>query len=122
VTCSLSSRVLEAEGWIVKTVATGEQALEQIRSDINVVLLDIYLPGIGGIKILPKIKQLSPSTQVVMLSGSDQVKDGANSIQRGAFDYLCKPVEKLEFIDTINRAFERNQSLLPESKRTNRAS
>ena len=122
VTCSLSSRVMEAEGWIVKTVATGEQALEQIRPDINVVLLDIYLPGIGGIKILPKIKQLSPSTQVVMLSGSDQVKDGANSIQGGAFDYLCKPVEKLELIDTINRAFERNQSLLPESKRINRAS
>ncbi|MGJ8673781.1 glycosyltransferase [Rubritalea sp.] len=111
ITRSLSSRTLEAEGWNVQTTATAESALAAIKPDINVILLDIYLPGLSGLEALPKIKQLSPATQVVVLSASEKAKDGASAIQAGAFDYLSKPVDKQILVDTVKRAFQMNASL-----------
>ncbi len=115
VTRSISSRILESEGWEVHTAATGETAINAIKPDINVVLLDIYLPGLSGIEVLPMIKQLSPATQVVILSGSEKPKDGAESIKAGAFDYLAKPVQKKDLLDTLGRALKMNQSLRPHT-------
>ncbi len=115
ITRALSTRILQSENWEVQTADTAESALAAIKPDIDVVLLDIYLPGLSGIEILPKIKQLSPSTQVVILSASDKPKDGAEAIKAGAFDFLSKPVEKQELLATLDRALRASQALRPST-------
>jgi len=114
ITRTLSTRILKEEGWDINTAETGEEALAAITPDIHVVLLDIYLPGLSGIEVLPKIKQLAPRSQVVVLSGSEKPKDGADAIKAGAFDFLSKPVKKEELLSTLDRALKSSRSLRPE--------
>jgi glycosyltransferase involved in cell wall biosynthesis/ActR/RegA family two-component response regulator len=115
-TRAISKHILERNGWEVQTAATGETALTKIKPDIDVVLLDIYLPGLSGIEILPKIKQLSPSTQVIVFSASDKPKDGAESMKAGAFDFISKPINEDDLIESLDRAAAMSQSLRPSNK------
>jgi len=101
ITRALSTRILTQEGWDISTAETGEEALGAITPDIHVVLLDIYLPGLSGIEVLPKIKQLAP-------------RDGADAIKAGALDFLSKPVKKEELLETLDRALKTSRSLRPE--------
>ncbi len=116
VTCGISSRILKIEGWDVSIAGTGEEAMAMITPDVHVMLLDIYLPGLSGLEVLPKIKQLSPKTQVVVLSGSDKPKDGAGAIKAGGFDFLSKPVKRDELVKVLNNALMASRALRPEEK------
>jgi len=113
ITRTISSRLMKAEGWEVETAESSEEALAAISPKFDAVLLDIYMPGLSGIEALPKIKLLAPHAQVVVLSGSDQVKDGADAIKAGAFDFLSKPVKKDELLETLGRAIDQSRSLRP---------
>ncbi len=110
---SLAETILKREGWDVVTVDTAESAMAAINDDFDAVLLDIYLPGISGIEVLPKLKVLAPHTQVIVLSGSDSPKDGSESIKAGAFDFLSKPLIASELVETMGRAIQLSQSIRP---------
>lgn len=114
VTLAISARIMKKEGWDVKTAKTGEEAMGAISPEVHAVLLDIYLPGLSGLEVLPKIKQLSPQSQVVVLSGSDKPADGASAIKAGGFDFLSKPVKSEELVMTLNRALEASLALRPK--------
>ena len=119
ITRTLSSRILCDSGWQVVTAETAEEALENINQDIDVVLLDIYFPGLSGIDAIPEIKELSPRTNIVMLSGSDKPSDGAAAIKAGAFEFLSKPVKKSELIRTLNFAYNASISDASDVKAAN---
>ncbi len=116
VTRALTKRILEAEGWRTTPAETAEQALELITPETDVVLLDIYLPGMSGLDVLPKIKQLAPKTQVVILSASEKAADGAQAIKAGGFDFLSKPVKKVNLLNTVNQALDASRALRPKSQ------
>lgn len=109
----LSTLVLGEEGFEVVAVDTAEAAMAAINAEFDAVLLDIYLPGLSGIEALPKLKALAPYAQVVVLSGSDQAKDGANAIKAGAFDFLSKPIQRDELVETLGRAVQASRALRP---------
>ncbi|MGJ8726708.1 MAG: glycosyltransferase [Roseibacillus sp.] len=109
----LSTLMLGKEGWEVVAVDTAEAAMAAINSEFDAVLLDIYLPGLSGLEALPKLKALAPYAQVVVLSGSDQAKDGAEAIKSGAFDFLSKPIQKDELVATLGRAITASRALRP---------
>ncbi|MFQ5870166.1 MAG: sigma-54-dependent transcriptional regulator, partial [Candidatus Zixiibacteriota bacterium] len=95
-------------GYNVTHVASGERALEVIASDsFDVVLLDIKMPGMGGIETLRSIKEISPLSEVIMLTGYGTIDSAISSMKLGAYDYLNKPckVEKLDAI--IQKALEK---------------
>lgn len=110
---SLSEAILSKEGWEVITADTAEAAMTTINDHFDAVLLDIYLPGITGIEVLPKLKALAPHAQVIVLSASSTPKDGAESIKAGAFDFLSKPLVATELVETMQRAIHLSQSLRP---------
>ncbi len=111
VTRAISARIMKKEGWEVITAETGEEAMGAVSPEVHVVLLDIYLPGLSGLEVLPKIKQLSPKSQVVVLSGSDKPTDGASAIKAGGYDFLSKPVKADELVTTLNNALQASLAL-----------
>lgn len=93
---------------------SGEEALEQLQKHpyLDVVVLDVKMPGMDGIETLRQIKQASPVTAVIMLSGHATVDSAIDGMKLGAYDYLTKPcdidqlVGKLEEVTRKKRAHE----------------
>jgi len=71
-----------------------------------VVLLDIMMPGTGGEEILAGIKQVQPETQVIMVSGINEIGTAVRCIKKGAYDYLVKPIEVERLITSVRNAVE----------------
>jgi DNA-binding NtrC family response regulator len=85
--------------------ATAIRSLE--KGTFDVALLDIRMPGLSGIEVLGKIRQLSPETQVVILTGHATVDTAVQALRLGAFDYLTKPCKWAELEVILNRVAER---------------
>jgi len=102
------AKMLTAQGLEVLTAAGGEEALEKLQArPCDVVLLDIRMPGMGGIKALSAIKELDPLTEVIVLSGHASLDAAMELMQRGAYDYLLKPCPVEEVLAKIEGAFEK---------------
>ena len=85
----------------------GEQALQMIEEHKPpLVVLDVLMPGIGGLDVLKRIKRRHPEIQVILLTGHGSTKDGIQGMRQGAFDYLMKPVNIEELIHRMNEALE----------------
>ena len=93
---------------ITTLVATdGDQALDIIRSESPpVVVLDVMMPGIGGIEVLQQIKRRYPETQIILLTGQGTTRDGIKAMHLGAYDFLMKPVKIEELVEKMNAAYE----------------
>jgi DNA-binding NtrC family response regulator len=89
---SYNQRYLEKKGYSVIAVDDGEGALEQAhRHHIDVAVLDLSLPGISGLQVLPQLKELAPDCEVVMLTGTGDIGSAVQAMKDGAFDFLVKP-------------------------------
>jgi DNA-binding NtrC family response regulator len=85
---------LSRRGLTVLTANSGEQALETLAANpIDVVLLDVKMPGMDGMETLSRIKQAHPRVEVIMLTGHANVDVAIRGMEQGAFDYLMKPAE-----------------------------
>jgi two-component system response regulator CpxR len=101
---SLSER-LELRLFDVKTSYTGDEAIRLIQQeDIDVIILDVLMPGKDGIATLTEIKKLKPLIQVIMLTGNATVETAINGMKLGAYDYLMKPTETEDLVKKINSA------------------
>lgn len=103
---TLSERLQLRE--IVTLVATdGDHALDLMNTEHPpVVVLDVMMPGIGGIEVLQLIKRRYPKTQIILLTGQGTTKDGIKAMRMGAYDFLMKPVKIEELVKKLNAAFE----------------
>ncbi len=101
------ARRLGKRGFLIFQASNGEQCLTILDKDpVNVVILDVKMPGMSGIDTLKTIKQAHPEIQVILLTGNVAVADGIEGIKSGAFDYLTKPVEIDHLVNKINQALE----------------
>ena len=95
-------------GYHVSAVGSGEEAVQRVAADEpEVVLLDLRLPGIGGLEALKAIHANAPATEVIMLTGHGSIDTAIESIRIGAFDYVVKPCPLDELDIRIQRALER---------------
>src|SRR5438270_13213611 len=81
------------------------KALE--KGSFDVALLDIKMPGLTGIEVLAKVRQASPETQVIIMTGHATVDTAVQALRLGAFDYLTKPGKWAELEVILNRVAER---------------
>lgn len=88
------------ETYSVRTAYDGEQALERLDDDVDVVLLDRRMPGLAGDDVLEKIRERDYDCRVAMVSGVDPDFD---VIELGFDDYLTKPVSQSELRETVDR-------------------
>ncbi len=102
----LSER-LEVRGFGVETAISGEEALRWIhKSEFDVVLLDVMIPGDNGIEILKEIKRLRPFIHVIMLTGHAKIDTAIWGMELGAYDYLIKPIEIESLVEKIKMAYD----------------
>ncbi len=81
------------QGYEVYTAETGTAALEVIGggAGIDVVLLDVFIPGMGGMEVLGEINRRTPRPSVILLTGLADKKIAQDALRLGAFDYILKP-------------------------------
>ncbi len=85
-------RFLESKGYDVYTAVDGESAIKMVQKySPDVVLLDIIMPGIGGIEALKEIKKNDPSVTVVMATAVSDEELARRALELGAYDYITKP-------------------------------
>ena len=96
---------LNLRGFQAKGVTTGEEALAYLADrQCDVVLLDVKMPGLGGLEVIKRIKEKTPSPQVILLTGHSSVQDAERGMGLGAFDYLMKPIKIDELISVLRSA------------------
>jgi two-component system nitrogen regulation response regulator NtrX len=97
--------VLEDEGHAVAEAAGGAQAIELLESrSFDAVLLDVNMPGMSGLDALVTIREMAPSTGVVMVSGEGTVASAVQALKRGAFDFIEKPVDAEHLLRVLAQA------------------
>ena len=85
--------ILEDEGYQVVTAASGLEALEAAREDLpDLVLLDIWMPGMDGLETLEQLKSLFPFITIIMISGHGTIETAVRATKLGAFDFIEKPL------------------------------
>ena len=95
-------------GFQVADCSRGEEALQMLRAAVyDVVLLDINMPGIGGIETLRRIRAFAPRLPILMLTVRDQEEDKVQALDLGADDYVTKPFSTRELIARIRAAVRR---------------
>ncbi len=99
---------LELRGLQTSTATNGPRALEIINKEkIDVVVLDVRMPGMDGIETLRRIKESHPRIEVIMLTGHADLESSLEGMRFGFFDYLTKPVRLEKLIEKIQEAFQR---------------
>src|SRR4029453_2949860 len=89
----------------VDTAADGAQALEKINMhDFGVVLVDVQLPGIGGLDLLARCIAKRPPPKVIVMTGVDTTETVLSALRGQAYDFLSKPIEPSRLVDTVSRA------------------
>ncbi len=107
--------VLSHEGYAVETAADGLAGIDLFkRTAPDIVLLDVKLPGQGGIQILRTLKEIQPLAEVIMISGHSGIEEAVESSRLGAFDFLEKPLSRDKLLLTVRNAAEKT-SLLKEN-------
>jgi DNA-binding NtrC family response regulator len=97
----------------VHTASDGEEALRFIQNkDIDVVTLDLSMPGLSGIEVLKEIKKLRPETEVIVITGYGTLNNAQEAIRFGAGDLISKPFDVAEIISIMARSFERRSYTL----------
>ena len=114
---SALKRYLTGRGYEVVTAATGAEALEALeRRKITGMLLDVMLPDASGIDLVPKVMQLEPAIALLILTAVNDATAAALCMQRGATDYLTKPID-LEVLDrALQRALDRRHTRLEDQE------
>ncbi len=108
---------LEVRGYDVSTSLSGEDAVDKVAHYLfDVVILDVALPGMGGMEVLKEIKRLKPLTEVIMLTGHATVETAIQGMKSGAYDYLTKPYELDDLVTKIERARARKQATEEEHR------
>ena len=91
---TLIGTIALAEGFDVATTVSGEDAMKQIRHrPVDLVLLDLRMPGITGLDVLRSIREINPRVKVVLMTGYGTIDTAVEAVKLGAMDYLTKPFD-----------------------------
>jgi two-component system, OmpR family, KDP operon response regulator KdpE len=106
------SPALAAGGRLVEAAQDGEQAIEMIhRQPFDLVLLDINMPGMGGIEACRQIRPLAPNAGIVMITVCDSLEEKVRALDAGADDYVTKPFQIRELTARLRSAIRRAKTL-----------
>lgn len=107
------SKRLGRRGIHVHEAAGGEEALRLLEeTPLDVIVMDVKMPGMNGIDALKRIKHIHPTVEVILLTGHANAQDGVDGIKSGAFDYLFKPIEIEHLIRKITQAHNKIRRFL----------
>ncbi|MGH7369565.1 MAG: sigma-54-dependent transcriptional regulator, partial [Candidatus Methylomirabilaceae bacterium] len=101
------SKALERDGYLVVMASDGGEGLRRATEPgIDLVLMDIKMPGSDGLEILTKIKEIHPNLPVIVMTAFGTLQAAVEAMKRGAYDYVTKPFDFGELSIIIRRTFE----------------
>ena len=107
------SRKLVDEGYHCLTASNGNNALKLLKADqVDLVLLDIMMPGKSGTEVLKEIKDTHPDTAVIMVTAIADAQTAIGLMKAGAYDYIIKPVELNVLLVSLSRALEKRRLII----------
>jgi len=114
---NLVQLLLQNVGYEVDTASDGEEALSKVeRLNIDVVILDIKMPGMSGVEILQYLTVYWPDICVIMVTAVDDASSAIEAVKLGAYDYVTKPFDKVDLIQRVQKAIEK-RNLKQETRR-----
>ncbi|MCZ6755112.1 MAG: response regulator [Gemmatimonadetes bacterium] len=110
---SALTKFLTVKGYDVSTAASGEDALDVLRRlKIAGLVVDVRMPGLSGIDLVPKVLEIEPNAAILMLTAVNDATTASLCMQRGAMEYLTKPIDLEELHKAIQRALKRRDALM----------
>src|SRR3990170_6759308 len=107
---NIMAKELGRMGYCVTSCASGAETINNIQErDFDVVILDINMPAMSGFEALKKVKELEPTTEVIILTGQGTIENAVQAIKLGAYDYLTKPCKLTELCVLLQKALEKRQ-------------
>ena len=104
-------RALTEKGHTVNLAFSAEEGLQTLKdAPVDVVLLDLFMPGMDGMEMLRQIKKAHPATDVVTISGAGSMRAALGTLQLDAFDFLPKPVQMRALMEVIDRIREKRRA------------
>jgi DNA-binding NtrC family response regulator len=103
---------LQKRDFKVLTATNGQQALElvDVNRNLEVMILDVKMPGMDGIEVLKEIKNRYPLIEVIMLTGHATIESAIDGMKIGAFDYLMKPCEIEQLTQKVYEAVAKRKA------------
>jgi two-component system nitrogen regulation response regulator NtrX len=102
--------VLRDEGYLVEAVASGEACLERLtRGPVDVIVLDVWLPGMDGLATLARLRERQVDAQVVLISGHGNIESAVRAIKMGAFDFVEKPLSLEKTVLVVRNALRQHR-------------
>jgi CheY-like chemotaxis protein len=115
------SQVLETLGAEIDTAANGEEALTKLKGrEFSLILLDIRMPGMDGMEILRRVREIRPDIRVIMITAYGTIESAVEAMKLGAVDFLQKPFDPEEIRELVYRVADRDK--LGEHRRLDYAS
>ncbi len=107
------SILLRKEGYHVEGAPSGEEALTSLeKRPVEVMITDLFLPGMNGIEILKQVKEHAPLTNVIVVTGKASAESAVEAMKEGAYDYITKPVNVEHLKVQVAKALEKNKLLV----------
>jgi cyclic di-GMP phosphodiesterase len=114
---SALARALTAQGYDVMTASTGDEAIRAVRRHkLACILLDMRLPDANGADLVTQLLEIEPNAAVLMLTAVNDAASATVCMQRGALDYLTKPVDLTDLTHAITRALRRRETMIETAK------
>jgi response regulator RpfG family c-di-GMP phosphodiesterase len=108
--CQLLSKILSLEGYDARSCSSGEEALKLMqRESFDLVISDLRMPGMSGLALLEEVRKKRPRSAFMMATGVDDVRVGVEAMQKGASDYLVKPIQPAALEAGVRRTLERKR-------------
>ncbi|MCP4402737.1 MAG: sigma-54-dependent Fis family transcriptional regulator, partial [bacterium] len=110
--CSSLTGIFEDEGYKVRAVQDGQTALEEIERQLpDLMLLDLWMPGMDGLQVLEAVKKIYPDMPVIVISGHGNIESAVKAAKLGAYDFLEKPLSLEKTLIMVERALDQRRLL-----------
>ena len=104
------TRILSKEGWSVVSAENGRKGLDEVQArpeGIDVILLDLMMPGMSGMEVLDQVRKTNPDLLVIVITGYATVESAVEAMKKGAYDFISKPFTPDQLRLVVRRAIER---------------
>jgi DNA-binding response OmpR family regulator len=110
------SDILRLEGYNVTAIANGELAVDHVRNySVDLILLDLKMPGMNGLDVVQVVNQISPDTEIILLTAYGSMESAVEALRQRVHDYLLKPASPIQILESVKRGLERRTARLNES-------
>lgn len=107
------SDILRLEGFVVTAVPNGELAVEHFRNyTVDLMLLDLKMPGMNGLDVVQVASQISPDTEIILLTAYGSMETAVEALRHRVHDYLLKPASPTQILESVRKGLERRTNRL----------